>query len=108
MLWFVSFKIVVHCGNERIQLRRLLSRNVQLSDKQAKSRIESQMKMQIMLKLADYVIDNSGEFIDTEKQVKNVFNILNKSKTHLKIKFYIIFTSGLIFCGLYILGKFAF
>lgn len=63
--------IVVWCEPE-IQLRRLMARN-DLDESEAKQRIASQMDQQEKKKFADYLIDTSGTFEETDEQVHQVF-----------------------------------
>lgn len=63
--------IVVWC-EPAIQLRRLMARN-DLDETEARMRIASQMDQGEKKKYADYLIDTSGSFEDTEKQVREVY-----------------------------------
>ncbi|CAF1028014.1 unnamed protein product [Brachionus calyciflorus] len=76
----LSYKLVVHCESEEEQLRRLRLRNPNLSEENAKNRIQTQMDTKTKLKMADYCIDNSKDLEYTRQQIKNIFNILNHSK----------------------------
>ena len=67
----ISFKVVVDC-NEEEQIKRLLNRNKNLDEDDAKLRIQSQMKREARLKLADYCIDNSNSIESTKKQIKRL------------------------------------
>lgn len=51
-----------------VQKARLMARN-HWTEAQAEARILSQMPLQEKIRLADQVIDNSGSFEDTERQV---------------------------------------
>ena len=66
--------IVIACDAAQ-QLERLMSRD-HLSEKAAKARIAAQMPMMEKIRLADYVIDTSGTFDSTRKQVENVYRKL--------------------------------
>lgn len=68
--------IVVHCSPE-IQLQRLMKRDG-LSREDAEKRISSQMPPCEKKKYADYLIDTSGSFETTRKQVEGVFGDLCK------------------------------
>ena len=59
--------IVVHCAPE-IQIQRLMRRN-NLSRAEAELRVKSQIPQEEKMKYADYLIDTSGEFENTRKQV---------------------------------------
>jgi len=71
--------IVVHCEPE-IQLERLMARN-HLSREEALARIASQMPSAEKLKYADYSIDTSLGFEDTQRQVKAIFQQLKAATT---------------------------
>ncbi len=53
-----------------VQLRRLLDRNPQMTEEEAKSRIASQMPLEEKIKLADVVIDNSKDIEYLKKQIE--------------------------------------
>jgi dephospho-CoA kinase len=66
--------IVVTCSPE-IQRERLQDRS-RLTDEQIESRIASQMPMEDKVKVADFVIDNSGDPGATRRQVEAVYRKL--------------------------------
>jgi dephospho-CoA kinase len=66
--------IVVHCEPE-IQIERLMKRNT-LSREEAERRVKAQMPQEEKMKYADYLIDTSGEFEDTCRQVAAVWQKL--------------------------------
>ena len=82
-LKFIRYKLVVNCDNEKEQLRRLLKRNPNLTEQEAKLRIQSQMSSSKRVKLADFVIDNSGDLKNTQNQIKNLMAIFNASNSYL-------------------------
>lgn len=59
-------------SDEKAQLERLMERN-SYSMEEAKSRISSQMNIDEKVKLADFVIYNSGTIEETREQVKAVW-----------------------------------
>ncbi|HEV8589136.1 MAG TPA: dephospho-CoA kinase, partial [Pyrinomonadaceae bacterium] len=63
--------IVVHCGPE-IQLQRLMKRD-NLSREDAERRTRVQMPQEEKQKYADCLIDTTGSFEETRKQVQRVF-----------------------------------
>lgn len=77
----ISYTLVVDC-DEQTQLKRLLTRNPELSEQDALNRVNSQMKRELKLKLADYVIDNSTDLETTRNQCEKLFKIFNNSKKH--------------------------
>ncbi len=59
-----------------IQLMRLMARD-HFTEEEALARIHAQMPIDDKKELADYIIDNSGEFYETEEQLINLINKLN-------------------------------
>jgi len=72
--------VVVHCQPE-IQIQRLMKRN-SLSRKEAELRVKSQMPQEEKMTYADYLIDTSGEFADTRKQVEALWQTLQTLAAH--------------------------
>ena len=68
--------IVVTCSPEA-QRERLRARS-RLTTEQIEARIASQMPMEDKVRVADFVVDNSGEIEDTTRQVENVFHKLRE------------------------------
>lgn len=66
--------IVVTCDSA-LQVSRLIDRD-ELTIKEAKARIDSQMPMEEKLKLADYSIDTSGTLQKTQDQVEAIYRDL--------------------------------
>lgn len=64
-------KIIVVYVNENTQLQRLMKRN-HLSKEEALARINAQMPLKEKIKMADEVIDNEGDFNDTERQLEKI------------------------------------
>ncbi|CAI7781310.1 unnamed protein product [Closterium sp. NIES-54] len=62
--------IVVFCETEQ-QVERLMKRN-SLQEDDARRRVAAQMPMELKVKRADYVIDNTGEWSDTSENVSRV------------------------------------
>lgn len=71
--WFDQIWLVNVSADK--QLERLMARN-QLSQQQAKARIQSQMPLTEKRDLASHVIDNNGELSDTYKQVAQLLATL--------------------------------
>ncbi len=59
-----------------IQLKRLMARD-HFTEEEALARIHAQMPIDDKKELADYIVDNSGEFYKTEEQLINLINKLN-------------------------------
>jgi dephospho-CoA kinase len=68
-------KIVVVRVSYDIQIQRLSLRD-KLNADQAKKRISSQMPMEKKVKLANFVIGNSGSKEDLQKRVKDLYKLL--------------------------------
>lgn len=97
MVKYVSKVIVVTCG-ENQQLERLMMRN-NFTQSEAENRILAQLPLHEKCKMADYVIDNSGDIKQTDKQIQEVVRQLNQSYGHWKLRG-ILFIATLAFCGL--------
>lgn len=61
--------------DDATQLIRLMARN-NYSEEEAKMRIASQMPLAEKIKLADVVIDNSGDLLHTKVQVERAWSLL--------------------------------
>ncbi|MDT3425200.1 dephospho-CoA kinase [Paenibacillus forsythiae] len=61
-------RILVVYAPREAQLERLKKRNG-LTQDQAEARLDSQMDIELKRAKADYVIDNSGDLADTERQI---------------------------------------
>jgi dephospho-CoA kinase len=66
--------IVVWCRPE-IQLQRLMARN-RLDEEEAYRRMETQMPQDEKKKYADFLIDTSGDYESTDRQVREVLEAL--------------------------------
>jgi dephospho-CoA kinase len=68
-------RVVVVVADPDTELDRLMARDG-FSEEEARRRIESQMPLALKVKLAHYVIDNSGSRAETERQVRLVYQAL--------------------------------
>ncbi|MEK7400369.1 MAG: dephospho-CoA kinase [Candidatus Poribacteria bacterium] len=68
--------VVLVYADEETQIQRLLSRG--LSESDAIKRIRSQMPFKEKQPFADYIIDNNDSFDDVTKQVKEIWNLIEK------------------------------
>jgi dephospho-CoA kinase len=66
--------IVIFC-DPPLQMSRLMSRDG-LTEKDARARMTSQMPIEEKIKLADYVIDNSGTLQQTKERTETVYRDL--------------------------------
>ena len=68
-------RVVVVATDPDVELARLVARDGSSED-EARRRIASQMPITEKVKVADYVIDNSGTRAETERQVREVYKAL--------------------------------
>ncbi|MNV74962.1 Dephospho-CoA kinase [compost metagenome] len=68
-------KILVVYVPREVQIQRLIARNG-LTEEQARARLDSQMDIEVKRAKADYVIDNSGDPAETEKQIEQLMDRL--------------------------------
>ncbi|MNC04135.1 Dephospho-CoA kinase [compost metagenome] len=68
-------KILVVYVPREVQIQRLIARNG-LTEEQARARLDSQMDIEVKRAKADYVIDNSGDPAETEKQIERLMDRL--------------------------------
>ncbi len=71
-------KVLVVKIDEEEQLRRLMARD-RLSEADARQRMNTQMQQEKKIIRADFVIDNSGTLVETQKQVDALWGELSKS-----------------------------
>ena len=70
--WLFAITVCVTVNDPSIQLERLRKRNPELSLEECQSRIGSQLPLARKAKMADIVIDNSGDFEELSKQVEDL------------------------------------
>lgn len=73
-------KVLVVYARREDQIKRLRERD-RFTEEQAVARINSQMPLEEKKAVADYVIDNRGTREETEKQVREIFEILRREAT---------------------------
>jgi dephospho-CoA kinase len=71
-------KVIVVYAEEQHQLKRLMERD-RFTHEQAAARIRSQMPLGEKRLHADYVIENTGNRLDTERQTREIFNFLREN-----------------------------
>ena len=64
-------RIVVVYADEAVRLRRIMERD-QVSEEQARRAIAAQMPLEDKARLADYLVDNSGDWEETCEQLRQV------------------------------------
>ena len=104
-LHFVSYKLVVVCEDEAERLQRLLKRNPQLSEAEARQRMYAQMKVSEQISRADFVVDNSENLEITRKQVRMLMDTFRRSRKFWFLRAILALFSGFVFTGLYLLAK---
>jgi len=75
---YMDKNIVVTAGDEQVILRGCKRDNI--SPEEIKERLKHQIPLNKKIKLADYVIDNSGSIEQTKRQVFDIWKVLNQSK----------------------------
>jgi dephospho-CoA kinase len=73
-------KIIVVSASEQTQLRRLEEK--EMSQKDARNRMKSQLPLGEKIKSADFVINNDGTPEQTKRQVEEIYSLLRKEKRH--------------------------
>jgi len=69
-------KIIVVSASEQTQLRRLEEK--EMSQKDARNRMKSQLPLGEKIKSADFVINNDGTPEQTKRQVEEIYSLLRK------------------------------
>ena len=72
-LEYLCDKIICVFLRKKLQVERLMARDG-IDEDYALAKIHSQMDLYMKKELSDFVIDSSGEFLETKKQVINVIN----------------------------------
>ncbi|MCE7961728.1 MAG: dephospho-CoA kinase [Acidobacteria bacterium ACB1] len=76
-------KLIVVVAEPAVQLARLMARD-NLSENEARRRIDAQMPQDEKRKFADHVIDTSNGYEDTKRQTREVFASLTELLRHGK------------------------
>jgi dephospho-CoA kinase len=74
---YMEKNIVVTAGNDQVLDRG--SRRDNITPEEIKERLKHQIPLNEKVKLADYVIDNSGNIDNTKRQVADIWNILTRN-----------------------------
>jgi len=72
-LEYLCDKIICVFLRKKLQVERLMARDG-IDEDYALAKIHSQMDLYMKKELSDFVIDSSGDFLETKKQVINVIN----------------------------------
>ncbi|CAI4058475.1 putative dephospho-CoA kinase SKDI_04G4170 [Saccharomyces kudriavzevii IFO 1802] len=79
--------ISVVCGSQ-LQLERLMIRNPELSEEDAKNRLDSQMSTEEKKKKSDYILQNDGTLIDLYEQIESVIKKIQPSKLRTVLEYF--------------------
>lgn len=86
------------------QLQRLLARN-ELSEPEARNRIDSQMPLETKCEKSHFVIDNNGSIEDTEAAAMRIYNLMQDSKQHWYNRITILGVLLFVAISIYFLNK---
>ena len=76
---FMDYNIIVTANEDQVLYRG--SKRDKISEDEIKERLKHQIPLKEKIKLADYIIDNSGSIEDTKRQVFNLWKILIQDRT---------------------------
>jgi dephospho-CoA kinase len=74
---YMDYNIVVTAGNDQVLARG--SERDKITKEEIKERLKHQIPLNEKVKLADYIIDNSGSIEHTKRQVVDLWKILTKN-----------------------------
>ncbi|KAH8407098.1 hypothetical protein KR222_006548 [Zaprionus bogoriensis] len=77
---FIHKIVTVSCDSDK-QMQRLLARN-ELSEPEARNRIDSQMPLEKKCEKSHFVVDNNGSVEDTEAAAMRIYNLMQESNQH--------------------------
>lgn len=75
----MKYNITVTAGDKQVLVRG--SKRDKISEDEIKERLKHQFPLNEKMKLADYIIDNSGTIEDTKRQVVDLWKILIQNRT---------------------------
>ncbi|XP_016939609.3 dephospho-CoA kinase [Drosophila suzukii] len=77
---FIHKIVCVSCDSDK-QLERLIARN-ELSESEARHRVDSQMPLDKKCEKSHFVIDNNGSVEEAENSAMSIYNMMRDSKQH--------------------------
>ncbi|EDW96421.1 dephospho-CoA kinase [Drosophila yakuba] len=77
---FIHKIVCVTCDTDK-QLERLMARN-ELSESEARHRVDSQMPLDKKCEKSHFVIDNNGTVEEAENSAMSIYNLMRDSKQH--------------------------
>uniref|UniRef100_A0A8D0BKP7 Dephospho-CoA kinase domain-containing protein n=1 Tax=Salvator merianae TaxID=96440 RepID=A0A8D0BKP7_SALMN len=98
---FMKHTVLVYC-DPQTQLSRLMLRN-RLSQPDAEARIAAQLSLAEKVKLADHIIDNSGDLEATRRQTLKLHTLLEDSLDFMLVRLLAVATMTGAGCFLYFL-----
>ncbi|EHB09267.1 Dephospho-CoA kinase domain-containing protein [Heterocephalus glaber] len=103
LLRYLKRVIVVYCDRDT-QLVRLMERNG-LSLKDAEARIQAQLPLKDKVRMANHVLDNSGQWSDTRRQAILLHAQLERSLEYLPLRLGVLVGLASITSFLYLLAR---
>lgn len=74
LTWMCSTTVLIDIPDKQVQLDRLLRRNPDMSETEAKNRVAAQFSLERKRKLADHIVMNDKDLRDFEGKLKSLFN----------------------------------
>lgn len=71
--WMCTKTVLIDLSDSEVQIKRILKRNPEMSETEAKNRIAAQFPMEKKRKLADCIINNDGNIANLKKQLVKEF-----------------------------------
>ena len=93
--WMCAKTILIDTSDPEVQLKRILKRNPQMSEEQARNRMAAQFPMEKKRKLSDVIIKNDGNINDLRNLLEREFKE-KKTGYHQKLIFRIIIILAVI------------
>ncbi|AJU95777.1 Cab5p [Saccharomyces cerevisiae YJM1342] len=79
--------VSVICTQE-LQLERLMTRNPELSEEDAKNRLKSQMSAEEKMARSDYILQNNSTLVDLYEQIESVVKKIQPSKLRTVLEYF--------------------
>ncbi|KAH8278990.1 hypothetical protein KR018_012118 [Drosophila ironensis] len=95
--------VCVSCDADK-QLERLIARN-ELSETEARHRVESQMPLEKKCEQSHFVINNNGSVEETESSAMGIYNMMCESKQHWLNRISCLGVILIVFFAIYLLLK---
>ena len=84
--WMCGKTVLIDTSNSEVQLKRILQRNPQMNEEQARNRMAAQFPMEKKRKMADVIIKNDGDVDELQILLEREFKV-KKTKYYQKILF---------------------